>query len=221
MKKSIFIIIAIALTTISCRVLELNTLKPEGKNPQLLPPLETHFDMYSLERNYPDKMISQTDIRINEGDVISHDYDMINIQSSDVSTNDLLTVFQRDVKYNITNPYGEKKGLIACRIAGKESRDNRVLLLLSALSLCTLNILGMPVSVEKIYLDIDVDIFNNNNELIGSYTASGKARNTSSLYGYTKSAAVRKANIEAFKNAMNDIKEQINDDYSNLISRLE
>jgi hypothetical protein len=221
MKYSVVLIIAIMFTNVSCRVLNLESLKPEGKNAQLLPALEAQFDLYSLEKNYPDKFISQTDVSFRSGETISHDIDMLNMQSTDVSSNDLITLFERDVKYNITNPYGEKKGIIVCRIAGKDSRSNRGLLLLSSLSLCTLNMLGMPFSIEKTFIDIDVDIYNNNNELVGMFSANGKGKKASSMYGYNKESAERKANIDAFKEAMSGIKEQIEDDYSNLISKLE
>lgn len=219
-KLSTFAIVLIIVFT-QCRTINLAELNPQGKINPLLPALEVEFDMYSLEKNFPDRFNSQTSITSTNMEVTSQSINISNIKNEDVTPNDFITLFNREVKNNITNPYGEKRGKIVCRIAGKDENPTYILRLLSLISLGTLNILGMPFDINKNIIDIDVEISNNNNELIGRYNAMGKGKEISSLYyGNHYLRAKRYANIKAYKAAMTDIKKQIEADHNRLIEGL-
>ena len=167
MKKLIPFAIVLIIVFTQCRTMNLAELNPQGKIAPLLPALEVEFDIYSLEKNFPDRFNSQTSITSTNMEVTSQSINISNIKNEDVTPNDFITLFNREVKNNITNPYGEKRGKIVCRIAGKDENPTYILRLLSILSLGTLNILGMPFDINKNIIDIDVEIINNNDEQIG------------------------------------------------------
>jgi hypothetical protein len=205
----------------SCRTVNLSELNPQGRINPLLPALEVEFDMYSLEKNFPDRFNSQATYSSTSMEVTSQSFNITNVKSVDITSNDFITLFNREVKNNITNPYGEKKGKIVCRIAGKDEKATYMLRLLSLFSFGTLNVLGMPYNINNNLIDIDVEILNNNNELIGLYSAMGKGKEISSLYyGHAYPSAIRYANIKAFKEAMADIKNQIEADHERIIAGL-
>lgn len=205
----------------SCRTIDLGLLKPSGQISPLLPALEAEFDMYSLEKlfpnhNYPDASYTSTNIDVNTQTI-----SVLKVNQVDATPNDLITLFDRDVKNNITNPYGEKQGRIICRIAASDHQSNYFLRFFSVFSGGTLNLLGMPFDINKNQIDIDIEIINNNNELVGRYSAIGKGKEICSLYyGHNYLLAKRMAYIEAFKAAMTDIKRQIKNNHQQIIAGL-
>lgn len=221
-----FLLIASIVVLSSCRTLNLVELTPENRNNRLLPALNSEIDLSVVESMNLPSNVSTTEFVSDDSSFIDEYASVVRTVTEQVywnpTSNDLLTLFNRDIKYNITEPYGEKKGTIVCRVAGINFDESGFgLSFISVCSFGLLNLVGLPFAMNDASVDIDVDIYDNKSELIGSYHAIGNARIASAMYyGYQVSSAKRLAKIKAFKRAMNDIKSQIEMDYNELSASL-
>jgi len=212
-------IIAMSFLFTACLSLDLKDLKPYPKNANLLPTLEPLFDMGTLEAYYPSQIIGTQSIK-NEIESDNTVSTRINSNSTYITRSpeaqDLLTIFNRDVKDNITNPYGEQKGVIVCQIVQNKKQDT-FFRFLTYLSLGSSTLLGIPSGYCRTSINVEVEIYDLSDKLIGRYTADCSKKVWSALYyGYNLNDISRKSNIDAFKCAMNDIKVQINSDATRL-----
>mgnify|MGYP001170882769 FL=1 len=120
-----------------------------------------------------------------------------------------------------TTPYGERRGSIHCIISSEEFEQSPHLLFPSVLTLGLLNLLGLPYDIRYLSMDVKVEIYDLDRNLVGRYSAQCRKKTLVAFYyGYYFKTADRKNNIQAFKCAMNDIKEQINTDAERLIKAL-
>jgi hypothetical protein len=146
---------------------------------------------------------------------------------------DAVTLYERDVERNICNFDTEKVGYIVCEIPVKISQ-NKGQFLYYVPHLVTLGIsslLGIPNFIFQTEIEIQVEIFDNDKNRIARYSGYGKGRVASALYwGYRvpfevfrtgEESGVRKANIDAFKMAMNEVKEKIDTDHDMLMKKLD
>lgn len=215
------ILMGIMFLMTSCLTLNLKDLKPYPKIETLLPTLEPMIDEYSFESAYPTGYNAgyQTTIeQVNDKEVVVNS----GFKPDFSRKQDAITLFNREVKENITNPYGDVKGSIVCKIAGESSvLGGYGWAVLSGFTFFIPNLLGMPIGNYHTSLDLDVEIYNTSNKLIGSYNAIGNSKIWCAMYyGYSHGSAYRKSNIDAFKLAMKDIKSQIEKDSERLIKEL-
>ena len=148
MKKLFLIPIVLIFLFTSCKTIYLSELKPSPKNTKLLPALEPKVDIESLESTYSS---GSSVVEVSAYNSRPTNSSFVGIGSStstfqkDKRVQDAITIFERDATENITNPFGEKKGSITCRIvAGEQSmKDNWVWA--TAFSLFTLNLVGIPL----------------------------------------------------------------------------
>jgi hypothetical protein len=179
----------------SCSTMHVVDLRPDQRNCLSLPALDPVFDMVSLESMYP------------------------GINSPNPRAQDALTLFEREVKDCITNPYGESRGIIFCRIAYGEKRFKSYFL--SAILFHVPSLLGVPLAQANTFIDLDVEIYTSNNRLIARYNGIGYDKSYSGIYyGYKMSSLSRISGIKAFKMAFNDIKQQIAIDHEKLLIEL-
>jgi hypothetical protein len=83
------------------------------------------------------------------------------------------------------------------------------------------NLFGMPMAKIISTVDVDVEIYTNNDRLIARYNASGINKSYSALYyGYKYSSLGRISGIKAFRMAMNDVKLKIESDKERLLREL-
>ena len=231
MKKLFYLFVGLTLLS-SCATIQMSDLKPYPENSSMLPALEPRVDMNSFESVY--SMGYSTGTTTGYGTSITKNSALgiaINrsSMSKDPRVQDAITIFDRDVKDNITNPFGDKKGYILCKIAaGGTKTGGYGWAFLSGITLMIPNIFGMPMGFNKTSLDIEVEIYDLNEKLIGRYNAQCYDKTWIAAYhGYSgigpdKSAtpAARISSIKAFKCAMNDIKSQIDKDYVRLNKEL-
>jgi len=224
MKKLFLIPFVLVFLFTSCKTIYLSELKPSPKNTKLLPALEPKVDIESLESAYSSGS-SVVEVSAYNSRPTNSSFVGIGSRTStfhkDKRVQDAITIFERDATENITNPFGEKKGSITCRIvAGEQSmKDNWVWG--TAFSLFTLNLVGIPLYSSVTDIDVEVDIFNKNNVLIGKYSATGHSKVWVALYwGYNESSASRKSAYTALKMALNEIKLKIQDDNDRLTLEL-
>jgi len=230
MKQGIYLIF-IALSITSCASMKMTDLKPTPKNNQLLPTLEPRVDLSSFESAYTlgsttsnsaGTVYGQTRTNQNRTSTIGIGSSTTTSTSiKDPRIQDAITIFDRDVKDNITDPFNDTKGVILCKINASNPKVGYGWSVLSGFTLMIPNLLGMPIGSYKMSLDVEVEIYNNNGKLIGRYNAQSKEKTYMALYwGYGKDAA-RVANIKAFREALNIIKKEISNDYEKLVGKLE
>ena len=222
MKKFFLIPIILVILFTGCKSISLSELRPTPKNTKLLPALEPKVNIESLESVYSsgtsvvevyDSRLSNTNF-LGIGNSTSTFY-------KDKRVQDAITIFERDVTDNITNPFGEKKGSITCRIvAGEQSmKDNWAWA--TQFTAFSLNLFGIPLYSSVTNLDVEVEIYSKNNDLIGKYSATGYSKIWVALYwGYDTTSAARKSAYTAFKMALNEIKLKIQDDNDKLTLEL-
>jgi len=239
MKSKLLLLgMAIVFSFASCRSVKISDLKPQGQIDKLLPSLEPQIDISSLESAFSSGTSNTSGIGSaysmgqNKGLMTIGGFSSQTMSKVDKRIQETITIFEREVKDNITNPIGENKGYIICKIATADTRATKWLLFLpSSCTLYAANLLGMPMFYFMTELEVEVEIKDLKNNTIGRYKGYGKKEVPVAMYyGYfgqlsgnnnTKAhAAARKTNIEAFKMAMNEIKSKISKDYSTIISKL-
>jgi hypothetical protein len=83
----------------------------------------------------------------------------------------------------------------------------------SYLTIYVANVFGMPVRVMRTEVELELEITDAANHVIGHYSAPGVGKATEALYyGYDHVSAARKANILAIQNAMGKIEQQVGTD---------
>lgn len=229
MKKLIFLTVIIQLVS-SCASMKMSDLKPEPKNNKLLPTLQTRIDINSFESAYTlgtatstssGTVYGQSKTGQNKTQVSGIGVSVSSTtMSKDPRIQDAITIFDRDVKDNITDPFGESKGYILCKINASNNKVNLGWAVLSGVTLMVPNLFGMPMGAYKIELDVDVEIYDHSEKLIARYNGVAKKKTYMAAYwGYGKDVE-RVANIKAFRAAMNQIKLQIENDYEKLLLKL-
>ena len=225
MKKVIILLIPFIVFT-SCATFKMSDLKPYPINKTLLPALEPRVDVPSIESAFT---LGQTigassgyASKLGNNSVLGTAITSSQI-SKDPRVQDAITIFDRDVKDNITNPYGDRKGYILGKIAAGENSSGIGWAFMSGFTLGVWNLLGMPISHWVTTLDVEVEIYNLSEKLIRRYNAQCRHETWNALYygyGLNMVAAKRKAALEAFKCSMNKIKEQIESDAKDIIKEL-
>ncbi len=225
MKKILFYFSIIFLFG-SCVTMKVQDITPTGKNSVLLPALTPHVDIKSFENTY----INLSPVFIESRPVFYGTdlwgVDLIETRAyadADPRIQDAVSIYIKDVKENITDPYGEKQGDILCRITfGDVNSKGLGWLFLSSLTLYVPNLFGMPYMSNKANIELEVQIFDNNKKLIKRYQADCTNKKYVALYwGSNYPTAARKANAAAFKCAMNKIKKQIELDTPEIIKKLQ
>ena len=216
MKNYIFIIGIIALAT-SCASIHHHELRVAKKNDPLLLALEPRIDLNSFETafsmgsskgtstSYASSLTGTSAIGLSSYNATMH---------KDPRVQDAITLFDRDVKDNLTDPYGEKKGYVLCKIAFGSSDDSGYgWAALSGLTLLIPNFFGMPFWSHTTTLDVEVEIYDLKEKLLGKYNSHCTNQAWVAMYyGYTSKDAARKSGMEAFKCALSGVKEKISKD---------
>lgn len=221
--KRILFYIAIIFLMNSCISLKLQDISPRRKNNTMLPALKPRVDIKSFENTYygiNPLLIESNPIYYGKD---TWDIDVVEVyHNNDPRIQDAISIFIKDVKENITNPYGERQGDILCRITfGDVNSRGYEWFLLSIATLYIPNLLGMPLLSNRSTIELEVQIFDLNKNLIGRYTADCTNKKYVALYwGSAYPTAARRANAAAFMCAMYKIKKQIDLDAPKLIAKL-
>lgn len=235
MKKNIFLKIFIIVLISSCRTIEISDLKPVNKNSVLIPNLEPQIDLYSFQSAYSLGSSNSTgfsggSINGTSNGIVSSGYFLgQSTFKTDKRIQDVLTVYERDVKDNICQYNGEKKGYIICKIPFVKRKAKNWGLMIFPNTLGIYSFLGIPLYYHQTETEIEVEIQDLNKKSIARYTGYGVAKVPVAMYyGYYapiknetgNEGGVRKSNILAVKMALNEIKQKIQNDNINLIDKL-
>lgn len=238
MKINITYVIALSMLLIGCKSIQITDLQPRNPNNQLLPSLSSQVDISSFLNAYSFGTTKSSGSGIGYsseglgGVITTGTYFGSNTTVADKRIQDAIVLFEREVRNNITNGDGTPVGFAICKIPIGETRiGGWGFYGLSLVTLTVPNWFGMPLLTYKTELELEVEIQDCNNIIIGRYNGVGRKKIPVALWhGYGgggswtltgNEAAARKSNIEAIKIAMIEIKNQISGDYVKLKSALE
>lgn len=129
------------------------------------------------------------------------------------------TLFQRELETNLMDKtVGRNYGTIEMVFISQQQKAGVGFLILSAITCFTINILGLPISREKITNEYEFRIYDINNNEIAKYNYFAEAKSTNGLY-YGKSQDV--LIIEIVKQVLEDFKNDLERDAASINRQLE
>ncbi|MBR1825104.1 MAG: hypothetical protein IJ770_00760 [Alphaproteobacteria bacterium] len=186
MRKFVALVIGLLFLS-SCRLLSYDDLNPTIQpNNRLLPILEIKPDYASIRAVYNER--------------------------KDIRVADAVNIFTKEVRENIMEQTGKKKGIITMRI----NFEGVTMCKLCRISPFLFNLpplIGLPANYFDQKLEIEVLILNKRRDVIRRYTESVSDTEYVALYwGYAADAAWRKVAAENMKSAMIKIRQKINNE---------
>lgn len=224
MKKYILLVLLLS----ACQSINYQDVNPTiNPNQNKLPAMESMIDMYNLEAVYTGGGYAGTANNLGVGYANRGWGNWVQTtaisgtQYKDARVNDVINIFNKEVKENITNPYGEKKGYISLKLGYRGEDRQPLLAFISIISLGTINLLGFPADIKEQSLEVEVEIWNNKKEIIKRYTANAlDSEFLAVYYGYNELTIHRKLAAENIKQALEQIRRQINDDAEEINKKL-
>ena len=111
-------------------------------------------------------------------------------------------------------------GNIQVELLSFKEKRNALLTFFSAWSLCIPALIGAPITCVKTTLELQVTIYNKENQNIGIYKAKGIGRAWIAMYWGYGSDCWRKSSLLALKNVMDKIKADIEKDRESINTKL-
>ena len=213
----------------SCKSITYQDVNPViNPNPNLLPALETIVDVYNLESTY------SSGSYYGQADTFGTGYSGNNnwsnwfqttslsgTQYKDPRVGDVINIFDKEVKENISSPYGSKKGYISLKLGYRGSDMSLIYPITTIVNLGLLNIFGFPGNKINESLEVEVQIINNKKEVVGRYVETVINSDYIALWwGYSKYTIYRKVAADNIKMALKNIRYRINNDYEKLEKQL-
>lgn len=229
-KNKLFYIVGFIIILLnSCKTIEMSDLKPVNRNANLIPTLEPQIDTYSFQSAFSLGSSSSSGFGssslngTSSGFVSTGFYSGQAVFKADKRIQDVITVFERDVRENICNNNQEKKGYIVCKIPFIKSKAKNWGLIIFPFAVTDgiSSLFGIPIYHYQTEVEMEVEILDLNKKSIARYAGYGKAKIPVALYhGYSapiwnstgNEGGVRKSNILAIKIALNEIKQKIEKD---------
>lgn len=210
MKTNTFLLFVCVLLLMGCRSLPMQVLEPTALSLQHpLPPMQPEIE--DPQAVPPPPVLTE-----NPEDwwLTDHRYPL--------GTPTLLqTAFRREVEERLCRRGGPSAGRVILRVDYMQRRPGLGWLYLSGATLGLAPLLGVPLAKPATLMGIEVLLVRPGNEIAGRYRAVGRGQAAAALwYGYSRPDAVLKADLEAFKNAFDDVKKQIDADAARLQVRL-
>jgi len=209
MSKNLHLFLILVLVS-SCASFKMGLLNPKQTLSPQIPMLEVRIDKKSLETAFmpmPFKITQTADTL------------QANLKPfRDIQVQDAITIFTREVENNICKANGpNKNGYAVCRIIAADMMGNGLWVLVPPLFvLC-----GVPSCSFSVEVSAQIDIYDNDNNFIKSYSAVGRGKEYQAMYwGYAGETMMRTATIRALLNAMNEIKVKIQNDQAELAKKL-
>lgn len=218
MKKFFWLSALFLVLFTGCKSLYTSDLQPKKRITKQLPPLTPVMDIASLENAFG--ISSTTSNSFATGGMFFNTPYVSGTTNSttyrDKSINDLQVLFNRDVEGAICEANGERKGFITCRVidGGKKVGGGGYTVASWIGAYCFINLLGFPHGRYKAAFQLEVSIYDAQQNKIATYTSPYIMKKAwrAIYYGYCKEPGLRKVAILAYNDCMDNIKLQINKD---------
>ena len=222
--KKFLLFSLVVLAVSSCRSVSFNDLHSQNENVNKLPALRVNVDKESLKNAYPvRKVTTGSGTETNDGTL--NFYGSVSSYKQDSRARDVITVINYDVRNNIANSTGKLKGKFNVRLSNVNNEYNAAYYPLTALQTITLyipSLLGAPIAEQNCSVELEVEIQNNHQEVVASYTEVGQgSAKVAAYYGYTGEEASRYCTIQAIQSAMDKVKLNIAEDYARINKALQ
>lgn len=212
----------------SCKSITYSDVNPTiSPNTNLLPALEALIDISNLESTYTSGSYVGTANNFGTGygannlGIWSSTTVMNGTHYKDARVNDIIYIFNKEVKENITSLYGEKKGYISLKLGYKGIDGSTLLFFPTILTLGTINFLGFPADKISQSLEVEVEIWNNNREVIKRYVENVVDSEYVAMYwGYDINNVYRKVAADNIKQALEKIRIKIGNDATEIKNNL-
>lgn len=139
-------------------------------------------------------------------------FDVLYVKTTDSRVKDLLKLFNIYVTQNLCDNTKDISGKIALEITHYKQKRNPAITLISAWTLFTINLLGIPSRVITTDLEIKISILNRNNLVVKSYSSKAKVDAYTALYWGYGDDTRRISSVNAIKKAFEEIQIKINKD---------
>ncbi len=193
-------------------------------NTNLLPALEPVVDINNLETTYSAGGVYS--VANNFGSIYAQNPRWANWAQTttmnttaykDARVSDVINIFEKEVKENISSPYGTRKGYISLKLGYRGTGSALQYYIPSILSLGTLNLLGFPFDQSSQSLEVQVEIWNNKREMVKRYVETVYDDQYVAMYwGYNEQDVWRKLAADNIKHALENIRFRINGDASEI-----
>lgn len=232
MKKSLLsLLIAGTLILLpGCKAIYLSEMSPQTRfGKTLLPALQPMVDVQSLENVFGISSTSTSSHGFATGHQVGPTAMVLGSSFSTSTTsrhgsiNDIKVIFENDVRNNICEKYGTNKGYITCSaLSGSSGKPIGMWWLGACPGLGVPYLFGMPARAAKTFLQIQVNIYDQQQNLVGSYQSPyyGDKEYVALYWGYSGSNAISKTAMDTFKMCMDNIKQQIANDTERLVGLL-
>lgn len=217
--KRILLLSTLAFFLGSCQSLRLANFENDHRLENRLPPLEVEFDVLSFAPDYDD-IYNIPNVILRGG--LDVDNAVRNATTELTISHDTKYIFEKEMRTNVSKATGAIAGFAVCKKGLRSNGIKSVLHpLVSVFTLGVANLFGMPAAFYKDELEIMVEIYDNDNNLVGVYSGFGYGEAKQALYsGYTNRDAKRAAHAHAFIEAMSEVKDRISEDNIELIEKL-
>jgi hypothetical protein len=132
---------------------------------------------------------------------------------------DVEKLFEREVRMNMSDPEDTARyGFATLQIQESNTvRTGRGLQILQLVTMMTPSLLGVPLEWYETELTARVSIRNARGKVLATYIGTGTGRVKVALYhGYSQAEAPRLANVAALRQALAQVKQQLNFDAARL-----
>jgi hypothetical protein len=142
--------------------------------------------------------------------------------TTDQALEDVFRLFDNEINDNVSTTSGAAYGHARFKLIQYERRNTGWGWLIPSIgTMWAANVVGMPYSRLRSELELQLEITDANKKVLIRYTAPGVGKATQAMYyGYTKAAAIRKANLLALQDAMLHIKQKMTADVPMLTDEL-
>lgn len=221
MRALLLLIISSSILFSSCKSFQLSSIARAPEMEEKLPPMTPDFDVNSFGIDYQD-LYSIPNIIVS-GKLPSVQSVVNKATLSLTIAEDTKRIYDRTIIDRMCRSVGESKGYIVCRL-GLRTRTfaSKVNPIVSSLTLGILNVFGYTAATYRDEMEIIVDVYDLNDNAVGSFSALGVGEADVKLYsGYNVSSAKRMAHAKAFTDAMESISNKMQLEIRALKSRLE
>lgn len=209
--KAIVLLLA-AMTMWSCKSYHLADVERGRPLTEKLPPLIPEFDGRAFRPGTGTVLQMARDVIVNGKPDIKGTANML-VQNERI-TRDSRQLFKSQFLDKICEPVGKSQGYAVCRLLSRSSQHKSwVNPIVSTFTLYLPNLFGYTYSTIEDNVELIVDVYNLDDEVVASYTGLGNGTAKVKMYkGYSLNSAKRMAHAQAFGLALEDIKQKMSRD---------
>lgn len=224
MKYKFILFLVIIPILFSCRTIKPDALKAYGNKSMNLPQMTPQINIQSFYYEIIIGTLYTTEqieyIPLGDRMIISEDKYILKWYE-DKRISDLAQYYVSDVKTNIIDSTDTRQfGYIQLDLISYEKHRMLPLTIVAASTLFSICLVGFPASAVNINMGIRLTLRDANYNIIKSYEGYGKGTAFLSMYWGYGDDEYRKANLDAFKEAMNICKLKIKEDRDYIINKL-